>query len=304
MSRKSRHLSHILMLLGILFATLLFATSIFIPKRNNHVPVSQPSAQIGDSSNTQNPAVKDPTPQDVPIDISSWKTYKDPTYRFTIKYPAEWIDPKVQKINNPDYEYEYEADFGTKETLNGSGFEGFSIFIFPTEKCLAVNSKGNSAENTPAIISQVCSTQKTKISKGADQSDGIIEFSTIAYTYTIVPYIPDSGSDLQLIKKASLEFSEAEKTFSYDSNLKIIKPATQKTAAPPKLPTPIGKRGKLTGAVSSGGRLVCPHPNRKPMKSPNQGNHVDEDCCPDPDEWPNIACSYKSSDYKIMLKVK
>jgi len=38
------------------------------------------------------------------------------------------------------------------------------------------------------------------------------------------------------------------------------------------------------------------------MRSPNKGNHVDEDCCPDPDEWPNIACAYRPSDYAIMLK--
>jgi hypothetical protein len=296
MPRKSRHLSHILMLLGILFAALLFTASIFVPKRKGPVP-TPPPAQTNSSSGAQNPAPQDPPAQNISIDTSNWKTYGNSTYRFSIEYPPDWADPNVQKINDPDYEYEYEADFGTKDTLDGNGFEGFSIFIFPTGKCSQPNQSSGS-EN------QSCATQKTKISSGADQADGIIEFSTIAYTYTIVPYVPDSGSDPQLVKIASLEFNEAEKTFSYDPSLKIINPAPKNTASPPKPPTPIGKRGKLTGAISSSGRLVCPHPNRKPQKSPNQGKHVDEDCCPDPDEWPNIACSYKPGDYKIMLKVK
>jgi hypothetical protein len=286
MPRKSRHLSHILMLSGTLFAALLYAASITLPK--NNLPAASPPIQ------TENP----PAPQEVAIDPSSWETYEDPTYHFSIKYPSDWPDPKTQKINDPDYEYEYEADFGTADTLDGNGFEGFSIFIFPTEKCSAQIQRDTGSANLS------CATQKTRVSNGTDQSGGIIEFSTSAYTYTIVSYVPDSGSNPQLVKKASLEFNEAEKNFSYDPNLKIIKPPAPKAASPQKPPTPIGKRGKLTGAVSSGGRLVCPHPNRKPTRSPNQGNHVDEDCCPDPDEWPNIACSYKPGDYKIMLKVK
>jgi hypothetical protein len=300
MPRKSRHLSHILMLAGILFAALLFAASIFVPKLKlyptlspqnlSSTPTDQ-NTQTGDPSGSQNSS------QAISIDTSNWKTYKDPTYHFTIKYPAEWPDPKTQKINDPDYKYEYEADFGTADTLDGNGFEGFSIFIFTTEKCSPPNQ--SSGSENPS-----CATKKTKVSNGTDQADSIIEFSTMAYTYTIVPYIPSSGADPQIVKKASLELNEAEKTFSYDPNLKIIKPTPQKNISPPKPPTPIGKRGKLTGAVSAGGRLVCPHPNRKPTRSPNQGNHVDEDCCPDPDEWPNIACSYKTGDYKIMLKVK
>ena len=281
MPRKSRHASHILMLLGILFALLLFLASIFVPKNKEVNAVPQPAIII-----------IQPNVQDVFV----WKTYKDPIYRFEIKYPSDWALPQTQRINDPDYEYEYEADFGTQETLDGNGFEGFSLFIFPTEKCQTAGQQGSGG-------SPSCATQKTKISTGVDSVENIVEFSTSVYTYTLVPYIPDNGADPQFVKKAALEFGEAQKNFFYDPNLKILKPVSQKTAMSPKAPTPIGRKGKLTGAVSFGGRLVCPHPNRKPMKSPNQGKHVDEDCCPDPDEWPNVACSYKPGDYKIMLKL-
>ena len=40
----------------------------------------------------------------------------------------------------------------------------------------------------------------------------------------------------------------------------------------------------------------------KPQKSETKGKHVDEDCCPDPDEWPKPGCVYNAKDYSIMLK--
>lgn len=39
-----------------------------------------------------------------------------------------------------------------------------------------------------------------------------------------------------------------------------------------------------------------------PSYSDTKGKHVDEDCCPDPDEWPKPGCVYSASDYSVMLK--
>jgi len=39
-----------------------------------------------------------------------------------------------------------------------------------------------------------------------------------------------------------------------------------------------------------------------PSKSDTKGKHVDEDCCPDPDEWPKPGCVYDAKGYAIMLK--
>jgi hypothetical protein len=49
-------------------------------------------------------------------------------------------------------------------------------------------------------------------------------------------------------------------------------------------------------------KRTCPEENSHPAKSKQgKGKHVDEDCCPDPDEYPNPACSYGSSDNAILL---
>jgi hypothetical protein len=46
----------------------------------------------------------------------------------------------------------------------------------------------------------------------------------------------------------------------------------------------------------------CREENDHPQKSKQgKGKHLDEDCCPDPDEWPKPGCVYKPSDYGIML---
>jgi hypothetical protein len=39
----------------------------------------------------------------------------------------------------------------------------------------------------------------------------------------------------------------------------------------------------------------------KPSYSDTKGKHMDEDCCPDPDEWPKPGCVYSASDYAVML---
>lgn len=39
-----------------------------------------------------------------------------------------------------------------------------------------------------------------------------------------------------------------------------------------------------------------------PSRSKTKGKHRDEDCCPDPDEWPKPGCVYSAKGYSIMLK--
>ena len=48
--------------------------------------------------------------------------------------------------------------------------------------------------------------------------------------------------------------------------------------------------------------LSCPESNYgHPSRSDTKGKHRDEDCCPDPDEWPKLGCSYDAKGYSIMM---
>jgi len=292
------------MAVGTIFAVLLVAASIFELKPKLQLMPVRPAS---DKTSGQVEGVSTPAeaPSDASFDTANWKTYRDPAYHFTLKYPDNWEDPVAKKINDPDFEYEYQVSFGSKETLAGENFDGFNLYVFQTEKCSALAGAKDILDGSAGETVPRCSTKKSTVDTGAESGGKILEFSSIAYTYTIVPYIPPENADSGLVKKINLELDEIGKTFQYNTALRVPVPPKKTqpppTAAPPKPPAPVGKRGKLTGAVASGGKLVCPHPNRKPKKSPTQGNHVDEDCCPDPDEYPNAACSYKPSDYKIML---
>ena len=49
-------------------------------------------------------------------------------------------------------------------------------------------------------------------------------------------------------------------------------------------------------------KISCAEANDNPSYSDTKGKHVDEDCCPDPDEWPKPGCSYSPAGYALMLK--
>jgi hypothetical protein len=50
-------------------------------------------------------------------------------------------------------------------------------------------------------------------------------------------------------------------------------------------------------------RVSCAEKNDHPQKSQQgKGKHTDEDCCPDPDEYPKPGCVYSPAGYALMLK--
>jgi hypothetical protein len=64
------------------------------------------------------------------------------------------------------------------------------------------------------------------------------------------------------------------------------------------------RKGKiLRGPAVSTGRISCREANNgHPRKSSTKGKHMDEDCCPDPDEWPKSGCVYNAAGLALMLK--
>lgn len=50
-------------------------------------------------------------------------------------------------------------------------------------------------------------------------------------------------------------------------------------------------------------KISCADPKDDPQKSSQgKGKHTDEDCCPDPDEYPKLGCVYSPAGYALMLK--
>jgi hypothetical protein len=60
---------------------------------------------------------------------------------------------------------------------------------------------------------------------------------------------------------------------------------------------------KISSTLAIKRNLRCPAKHDSPsISTENKVNHMDEDCCPDYDEWPKPNCIYSATDYAIMLK--
>jgi hypothetical protein len=232
----------------------------------------------------------------IPINTAGWKTYQNNFYNFEIKYPGEWAAPKEEKISDRDFAYEYKIIFSPDGTQQSGSATGFTIYIYKTGPCMDGSNFSNgqnlNSSNQPSNnITPQCSTHKAVVVNG--NNDYFYEFSGKIYTFTIFPFPADENNPI-LAESSRDQFEAVVKTIVFDS---IPKPENKTIYLVPKKPVVKG-----TIAVIYSGKQKCPHPGQRPQKSPTKGKHVDEDCCSDPDEWPNPICAYKSSDYGIMLK--
>ena len=63
----------------------------------------------------------------------------------------------------------------------------------------------------------------------------------------------------------------------------------------------LSSKPKLLGPRPSA-HISCDKDTKGARKSPNKGKHMDEDCCPDPDEWPKPGCRYSAAGLGLMMK--
>lgn len=66
----------------------------------------------------------------------------------------------------------------------------------------------------------------------------------------------------------------------------------------------VSSKPKIASNLSNNpARISCKEAhNGHPSKSDTKGKHMDEDCCPDPDEWPKPGCIYNAEGLALMLK--
>ena len=122
------------------------------------------------------------------------------------------------------------------------------------------------------------------------------------YEYNLIPALTGNPKSPLLMTKSLPEFEAAADTFGLD--FEVINKKAAEEAAKLKQQQAAAQIAKVDAEFRppSQGTPICPDKHDHPSYSKKQGNHIDEDCCPDPDEWPNPRCKYKPSDYDIMLK--
>lgn len=267
-------------------------------------------SDIKKAENTPVPTIFVPNKKNKVLDTSDWKTYKDGKYNFEIKYPPCWTDPRAKIINDKDFVYQYEVDFGTEATLNGDDNEGYSIYVNKRDssdenidlgECIASQS---GIQTNESGVENECLLYKLKESEEGSQYYSY-QFIGKDFEYNLVPALKGDSS-LSSVKTKSLpQFEAASNTFTLDFEAieAIKKKNAEKLRQQAIAAAAAAEKARIIAQYKPSTRkLVCVEKNIRPSKSDAKGKHIDEDCCPDPDEWPNLRCHYKPSDYNIMLK--
>lgn len=239
-----------------------------------------------------------------------WATYHNDTFGFEVKYPGDWATPEEETINDPDYNYIYRASFGTDQGFAGETAEGFTVFVYRGNVCLPNNDSIKTTDKLPNVpladsianntnrISD-CASRKITINSDVFPHDlDIYQYVGKNYTFVVIPFMSRNEA---LPEHIIGQFNEAVKTFSVlpqeplkNDNIRVFPKnviVSQAAKIQKAAPAPVRTRGTM----------VCPDPQQKPAYSKTKGRHMDEDCCPDPDEWPNPQCAYPAAAFKILM---
>jgi hypothetical protein len=247
-------------------------------------------------------------------ETDDWKIYQDKKFNFEIKYPSDWDDPQPQTINNKDFAYQYQVVFGTADTLDENDNEGFSVYVTKKDSsdenidlgdCIANPPETQSNNSLPKDSGQLdlknqCLLYKIKL-MGEDPGYYSYQFMGQDFEYNFFPTLSSGSESPLLTTKNMSQFEAAANTFTLD--FEAIELMKKKTAEKLKQQAIAAEKARIKSLYRpSTQKSVCIEEHIHPSKSDKQGKHIDEDCCPDPDEWPNLRCKYKSSDFGIMLE--
>jgi hypothetical protein len=236
------------------------------------------------------------------MDTENWKIYKNDRYKFQIKYPADWPLPQEKASTvTPNYGYEAQISFRSDVTNPTLDYKGFDVLIYSTEiTAQQTASESLSKDNTeaPALNNPFsqnneshCSYKEVSLTKNDlfYTKDYYYHIQGDLFTYDIFP-IQQNQDDSQYSKRLSIKNAMPEFYTSVDTFLITEEPPIKK--APPS-----GARRPVSIT-----RVSCREKNDgDPSYSKTKGKHMDEDCCPDPDEWAKPGCIYSPRGYGILI---
>jgi len=248
--------------------------------------------------------------EQVPDETASWQVYDSQKYNFSIKYPLDWQTPKE---TNPDSESKYllKISFAGQANSKGESRNGFDVFIYSSSKFPNYLGTDNLVPKSDNIDSQDCphfdditlgeagySAKEINVPAKDPCWEETFFYSLTKneFTYNIVPRSSSKYDIKNFDEKVSLlrvlpQFYDIVSTLNLAEKENIAQTSqrvVQKAISPPRVRYTAGRS--------------CPNKHDHPSYSnKGKGKHLDEDCCPDPDEWPNPACAYSGSALGLML---
>jgi hypothetical protein len=239
---------------------------------------------------------------------ASWKTFENKSYGLSIKYPQDWT--VVEQTFDPSGKYLDSVLFSNSK-LNGQQ-ESFEIFVYDSEKYSDPAATDNLVKkNSAAMISDCPSFGEITLGESMYPAKEInvtandpcyketffYSLTKDRFTYNLVPHFGSgfdiSGYDEKIsLVKVFPEFYDVVSTV----NISEESTAIQKVFQTPRNIYTAAARPKIR--YVAGG--TCAHKNDHPSYSDTKGKHMDEDCCPDPDEWPNPRCAYSGGQLGVM----
>jgi hypothetical protein len=324
--KKNLILAGIVVLLVVLNGWFYFASRWGVPKsspaRNNPPVTSNPVEPANNPSETAENTQNDKIVQDLLAqkEQENWQTYQNKAYGFEIKYPPGWAEPAVSGPQ-AGYKFRYRVTFRERSDTEGPT-NGLDIYIYrntlSNSKILKADYSDNIVvKDTAAPDYSNCNVMEV-FSVGAEEypaaqvyiqpNDPCFQetyFFSLKKGFYIFDVVPNLKSGINFAgfdgeKKVNAEFPEFYKVLAT-----LNFPAVKKTVTNPA-PNSVAKpavKPKVVAPRVSGG-IRCPEKIQHPSKSDTKGKHTDEDCCPDPDEYPKAGCAYSAHDYSIMLKRK
>ena len=233
----------------------------------------------------------------------NWSAYENKDYNFFLKYPANWQAPR-EIAPSPDSKYLLKIAFDEKGLVSEKNQKGFDVFIYDLKKTpdpkMADNlkMKGTSAQLGDCPLFDSITLGK----KEYPAEEIFVKANDRCYEETFFYSLVQDGYAYNIFpregKNADIFPGDAKRTLIkifpefYDivSTLDLEKKETGLSQAPKNIYRKIASPPPVRFVRGPS----CANKNDHPSYSKTKGKHMDEDCCPDPDEWPNPRCSYSS----------
>jgi hypothetical protein len=246
-----------------------------------------------------------------PDPTANWKEYKNQRYSLYLKYPENWQNVE-ESLAPKGANYLLRISFNEKPVSGNISATGFDVYIYNAAHFPGPIGTDNLKKKNAGVALEDCprldditlgekAFQAKEVNITADnpcwEETFFYSLTKNGYTFNIVPRF-ENGYDIKNFNEKIPLVKVFSKFYDIISTLDLTNEAssTNISQAPRRIVQQVTRLPQVR--YSSGQH--CAEKNDHPKYSKTKGKHMDEDCCPDPDEWPNPKCAYSGGQLGVM----